>query len=230
MLTNNNITNKSYLSMDFFKGSLVTYGGCEMNVKCYSSVNEMNLGNPCPNNCSGNGHCENKVGCVCKPNFILNDCSHKAICQDNCNDNGSCGSNLRCNCYPGWGSSTCDSMINCPKNCTSIENGVCQSDNSCKCNKNYSGKDCGVNTSANKLDPISQIIANNDNALNKQITDMQKNLGIKVQAKKITCKNNCSNHGQCNTLIEECECDVYIFYLIFRKDILVMIAPLYLLK
>jgi len=195
--------------MDFFKGSLVTYGGCEMNIKCFSSVNEMNLGDPCPNNCSGNGYCKNKIGCVCKPNFILNDCSNKAICEDNCNNNGLCGTNLKCNCYPGWGSNSCSNLISCPKNCTSIDAGVCQTDKSCKCNPGFQGLDCATNLKAKKVDPIAQLIANNDKDNAKQ----QKDLGIKVTAKKIQCLNNCTNHGTCDTLLVKCDCDVRKFFL-----------------
>lgn len=203
------------MGLEFFKGNLIAYGGCNMNIKCFSNLGEMNINDPCPENCSGNGHCKNKQGCVCNPNFILNDCSQKAICEDNCNSNGSCGSNLKCNCFPGWGSETCSSLIACPKNCTSIEAGVCQEDKTCKCNKNFSGKDCSVNENDKNTDPLEALMKQNDKTIANQAKEMKENLGIKVEAKDIQCKNNCSGHGRCDKMLKTCDCDV-LFFFIFK--------------
>jgi hypothetical protein len=224
LLSKNTLVNKSYFSMEFFKGSLVAFGGCEMNKKCFSAINQINLGNPCPDNCSGKGKCENKIGCVCNPNFILNDCSNKAICEENCNNNGICGSNLKCDCYPGWGTKTCSNIINCAKNCTSIESGICQADSSCKCNKGFRGKDCSINDNIKNIDPIAQLISKNNKANSKQAENMRKNLGIEVKSKKFECKNNCTstNQGICNTLLKKCECNVIINFFILLYYIFII--------
>jgi hypothetical protein len=186
-----------------------------MNKKCFSFLNQINLGNPCPEYCSGNGSCENKIGCKCKPNFILNDCSNRAICDENCNNNGICGSNLKCNCFPGWGGKTCSNIINCAKNCTSIDSGVCQSDTSCKCNTGFGGIDCSINDNIKKIDPIAQLIAKNDLANKKQAENIKKNLDIDLKAKKIECKNNCTNHGTCELLLKKCKC--YVIIILYLK-------------
>ena len=151
--------------MVFFRGSLIGFGGCKMMEKCFNDLFILNLNNPCPNSCSGNGECKDKIGCVCKKNFISNDCSMKKKCKEDCNRNGICLNNGKCGCFSGWSGITCDYLINCPKNCTAKDNGFCELNGKCKCNIGYSGEDCSENTTNKNPNPLNIFIDLNVNKI-----------------------------------------------------------------
>jgi len=200
--------------MRFFRGALVSFGGCEMQKKCFSDINILNIENACPDDCSGNGFCKSKSGCQCNNDFILHDCSIRIKCKEDCNKNGLCKSNAKCSCFSGWTGDTCSSIINCPKNCTNPANGFCQLDGKCNCNKGFIGNDCGNNTNIKNIDPIMGLINSNENFLNEKNKMLNEEFDTKVKIKINSCLNDCSGHGECNLILKKCLCKVKIFFLI----------------
>ena len=181
-----------------------------MHKKCFNDINILNLEEPCPNGCTGNGSCKSKVGCRCFNDFILHDCSLKIKCKEDCNKNGFCKSNGKCACFSGWSGETCAGIVNCPKNCTSQENGNCEFDGTCKCNEGFLGNDCFNNT--NIVNPLMNLINSN----NRQILELNKEIfgdsNKTINDEKEKCPNNCSGNGECNVILKECDCKVFIFY------------------
>lgn len=193
--------------MQFFRGSLVAFGGCEMHKKCFNDLNILNIEQPCPNDCSGNGSCKSKLGCQCLNDFILQDCSMKIKCKEDCNKNGFCKSNAKCSCFGGWTGDNCATIVNCPRNCTSYDNGVCQLDGHCKCNSGYLGNDCGNST--NSISPLMNLINSNDRQINEANKGLHgTNNDNADQNLKENCPNNCSGNGDCNAVLKKCDCKV----------------------
>lgn len=201
-------SSRSHLTMEFFRGGLVGFGGCDMNKECFNDLYVLKINDMCPNSCSGNGQCRSKFGCECKNDFIQHDCSLKIKCKDDCNKNGICKSNAKCDCFPGWKDLTCGIVVNCPKNCTSTESGVCQLDGTCKCNKGYLGKECSNNTNLLNVDPIEGLINLNNKNINKKNDELKSSYNTTIEISPSSCKNDCSGHGECNLLLKSCTCKV----------------------
>lgn len=132
-------------SLNYFRGNLVIYGGCDVYTECYSDIYVMNITNKCPFNCSNNGICNEKVGCVCKEGFFGADCGKKVKCLNDCGGNGICGINGICRCNNGFKGKGCEINVHCINNCTDENHGVCDYENEqCVCKEGFSGEDCNI--------------------------------------------------------------------------------------
>lgn len=201
-------SNRSQINLQFFRGAIITFGGCEMNKKCYNDINVLNIIEACPNDCSANGNCKSKIGCECNNDFILHDCSLKIKCKEDCNKNGLCKSNAKCSCFSGWTGETCSSIINCPKNCTSSMNGICMMDGNCDCRIGFLGKDCSNNTNIINIDPLLNLINSNDKSIEKQNDILTSQFNSSIVIQEARCLNDCSGNGTCNLILKKCECKV----------------------
>lgn len=131
-------------SMVFFRGSLYTFGGCEMFKACFNSVQVINISDICPNRCSRHGTCSNQLGCFCDKGFILGDCSLQVQCYGGCSQRGECLSSGLCLCYPGYKGLDCSQEVNCLRNCTDSVHGTCGVGGLCDCKDGFSGEDCST--------------------------------------------------------------------------------------
>lgn len=134
-------------SLNFFRGNLVIFGGCDMYIECYSDIYVMNITNKCPFNCSNNGICNEKVGCVCNEGFFGGDCGKKVKCLNDCGGNGICGTNGICRCDKGFKGKGCEINVHCVNNCTDENHGICDYENElCVCKEGFSGIDCSASS------------------------------------------------------------------------------------
>jgi len=200
-------TGRSSFVMDFMRGHLYTFGGCEMYVQCFKNVMIMNINDICPNKCSTRGDCKELIGCLCNPGFTGHDCSRQIKCKEDCNNNGICHNNAKCGCYPGWSGIVCNTMIGCPRNCTDSANGICQQDSTCKCKPGFEGLDCSdfttIGNDAVVKDPFKLLTSIKGNEIKQDL--VKSNF---TESKLISCQNNCSNHGTCNNMTGICICEV----------------------
>ena len=173
----------------------------------------MNIDDLCPNECSGNGRCKEKLGCVCNQGFTNNDCSLKLKCKDDCNNNGVCQNAAKCSCFNGWTGMTCNTNIPCPNNCTSTENGICQNNATCKCFYGWSGNDCSESVIIGKEDNLENL-EDPFKSLISIKTVMRKDNNTEGDEENdesdFKCENDCSDHGRCDKKKKKCICDVFI--------------------
>lgn len=112
-----------------------------MNAKCfcYSDFTGRNCEislKKCPKDCSNNGICSNGT-CICEKEFLGVDCSIK---RQNCSFSGHYNdTTFQCECAKGFYGSNCQFKI-CDNNCSN--QGKCQKDGTCICNKGFTGFDC----------------------------------------------------------------------------------------
>jgi len=225
---------KSGFELVFYRGNIISFGGCQLSKNCTNDLFTLNVDEICPNDCSGNGSCLENIGCICKTGFVTNDCSISIKCKKDCNKNGICHNNGKCGCFAGWFGSACESSINCQKNCTSFDNGICQADGKCLCKEGFEGEDCANYIiirkkadffSGEHLDLLSKISFNeikskeiNGKMLNKTIVNSfskkEKNAELNAKFSKNNtrpARDKCSNHGIYDEKKGKCFCDVIKF-------------------
>ena len=138
--------NREYQSREefgigFYKGIIAIFGGSKNDQECYEDMYAMNITEICPNECSGNGKCNENVGCVCDEGFYGVDCMKRVTCRDDCNGKGVCMINGGCSCEEGFKGKFCELEVKCK--CVDEKHGECDSNGICKCKEGYEGEDCG---------------------------------------------------------------------------------------
>ncbi|CAG5112049.1 Oidioi.mRNA.OKI2018_I69.chr2.g6305.t1.cds [Oikopleura dioica] len=148
----------------------------------------------CPNDCSGNGKCDEKTGlCSCDESWLGKDCADK-ICPKNCNNQGECVDGA-CKCHQKsdgrfWTGPACETLA-CFDDCNgrgSCLNGVCD------CDLPWFGKDCSERKC---LKPCQ-----NGFCVDGTCKCAKGFTGIDCSEK--TCPNNCSKHGTCKNGVCQC--------------------------
>ena len=99
--------------------------------------------------CSSNGKCDIKKGCVCNKNFGGDKCEIpiKAACdgvKDFCKNSGTCDPVKGCVCSKTWGGKDCSKQISPCLNDANYcgKNGKCQKYGGCSCKVGFSGDKC----------------------------------------------------------------------------------------
>jgi len=124
------------------------------------NINNCQVNNTIPDNlCNGHGTCSPDsvfstiYKCICNKGYSSTD-TCKNPSSNSCNSFGSCGSGNTCSTITGVCECSSDKTGNqcslCNSNSTNAcnGNGKCNSDGSCTCNKGYTGKFCGSNTTS----------------------------------------------------------------------------------
>lgn len=113
-IPNNGLQRGQHLSkMIYLDKKIILFGGCELSNKCYNDLMQMDIEEPCPNNCGENenkGICK-KEGCFCLSPFTGIGCEIKMHCKNNCNSQGVCRSNGKCHCNEGFTGDFCENKV-----------------------------------------------------------------------------------------------------------------------
>ena len=162
----------------------------------------------CPNDCSGNGKCEdvgNNKECICGQGFKGNDCSLLRCPGDpeECSGHGACNDvDGTCACTPGFAGLGCGTQVTaCPSNCTSPKHGICSevgdNEHRCLCKDGYGGPACSVDARCPVDMPSSEACYGHGSCVAEKCVCDEGFAGAFCELR--TCPNDCSGHGKCNT-------------------------------
>ena len=198
---NREYQSREEFAIGFYKGILVIFGGAKNDKEIFDDMFAMNITEACPNECSGNGKCNDNVGCVCNEGFYGVDCMKRVSCRDDCNGKGICMTNGGCLCENGFKGIFCELEIK-NEQLQKINNFVeinRKEDESTEEDENSNESE--ENTNENEENKESEI---NDDEEDEIRTFTLKATNETVSTTK-GCLNGCSSHGICLSKVCYCE-------------------------
>eukprot|EP01135_Chromosphaera_perkinsii_P006941 Nk52_evm29s628 gene=Nk52_evmTU29s628 len=168
--------------------------------------------------CSGNGNCDGRKGCICKAGWSGPSCAHK-VCPkggallakgQDCSGNGQCSAGV-CKCKSGYYGLACE-FKSCQLASRMFDpvcsgNGKCKKDGTCKCNNGYSGKYCALK--ACQTDIHQQACYGNGKCIGENKCECKEGYGgSDCKCPSTTKDEYCSGAGKCEWLFgHHCKCN-----------------------